>query len=76
MHRAERVCKARMFSRLVCKMSQAELFYSAKALKFRRIDQTSEKLSFVVAGLNADDVMNRIAVYFFGQIFAPKGALI
>ena len=69
MHRAEAVRKARMLRRLVSEMRQAELFYAPKTLKFSRVDQPREQLSFVAVRLDADDVVNRIAIYFFRQIF-------
>jgi hypothetical protein len=48
-------------------MRQAELLYSPETLKFSGIDQARKQLAFVAVGLNPNDVVNRIAVYFFRQ---------
>jgi hypothetical protein len=72
MHRAKRVRKARMLSRLISEMRQPELFYTPQTLKFSRVNQTNQKASFVRIGFEANNIMNRIAVYFFRQFFAPK----
>ena len=60
--------EARMFRRLVCKMRQAELLYSAETLKFSRVDKARQELSFFAVRLDPNNVVNRIAVYFFRQI--------
>jgi Iap family predicted aminopeptidase len=49
-------------------MRQAELFYPAKTLEFSRIDKAREQLSLVVVRLDPNNVVDRIAVYFFRQI--------
>jgi hypothetical protein len=67
MHRAQRMCEARMFSPLVSKMRQAELFYSTETLKFRRVYQARQQLSFFAVRLDPNNVVNRITVYFFRQ---------
>lgn len=72
MQRAEAVRKARMFRRLIGKMRQTELFYPPQTLEFSRVDEANEKFSFVRIGLQANNVVNRIAVYFFRQFLAPR----
>src|SRR5687767_13162384 len=64
MKRAQRMCKARMFRRLISKMRESELADSPQALKFRRIDETRKKPSFRRIGLQTNDIVNRIAVNF------------
>jgi hypothetical protein len=59
--------KARMFRRLISEMRESELFYPPQSLKFSRVDEPDEKSSFVRIGLEANDVVNRIAIYFFRQ---------
>lgn len=71
MERAQGMCKARMFRRLIGEMRESELPNPSQTLKFSRINQADEKFSFVRIGLEADDVVNRIAVYFFRQFVAP-----
>ena len=68
MQRAERVRKARMLRRLIGEMRESELFYAPQTLKFRRVNQPNEKASLVRVGLEANNIMNRIAVYFFRQL--------
>jgi hypothetical protein len=71
MKRAKRVRKARMFSRLIGEMRQPELFYPPQTLELSRVNQPNQKPSFVRIGFEANNIMNRIAVYFFRQFFAP-----
>lgn len=71
MKRAERMRKARMFRRLISEISQTELANAPQTLKFRRINQTHEKFAFFGVGFQPNDVVNRIAVYFFGQFISP-----
>jgi hypothetical protein len=61
-----------MFRRLIGEMRESELFYPPQTLKFSRINQANEQFSFVRIGLQANDIVNRIAVYFFRQGFSPK----
>jgi hypothetical protein len=49
-------------------MRQAELFDAAHSLKLGRVDEADEQLALGRIGFEADDVMNRIAVYFFRQL--------
>ncbi|MGC2236426.1 MAG: hypothetical protein WA584_09705 [Pyrinomonadaceae bacterium] len=72
MQRAQAVRKARMFRCLISEMRESELFYPAQSLKFSRVNQPDEQFSFVRVGLEANDVVNRIAVYFFRQVFSPR----
>jgi len=67
MKRTERMCKTRMFRRLICKISETKLSNAAKALKFRRVDQGNEQTPLVRVGIDADDIMYRIAIDPFRQ---------
>jgi hypothetical protein len=54
-----------MLRRLVGKMREPELADSPQPLKFCGIDETNQKFSFRRIGLQTNNVVNRIAVYFF-----------
>ena len=72
MQRAEAVRKARMFRCLIGEMRESELLYPPQALKFSRVNQADKQFSLVRICLEANDIVNRIAVYFFRQVFSPK----
>jgi hypothetical protein len=53
----------RMLGSLISKISEAELPDTPEPLKFGCIDQRDEHVTGRCSGLDADDVVNRIAVY-------------
>jgi hypothetical protein len=65
MERAQAVSKTRMLGPLVSKKADAELPYPPQALEFGRIDETNQQIAFVRIGRQPDNVVNRVAVYFF-----------
>src|SRR5262245_36567411 len=55
---AEAVRKTRVLGSLIGQKSDAKLSYPAQALKFGRVYQTHQKLTFGVIGSKADYIMN------------------
>lgn len=72
MERAQAVSKARMFRRLIREKRESELFDAPQTLEFRRVDEAHEKFPRVRIGFEPNNIMNRIAVDFFRQVFLRK----
>jgi len=58
----ERVCEPGMLSRLISKVGQPQLPDAPQPLKFGRIDERHDELTLVRICIDADYVMNRIAI--------------
>ncbi len=67
MKRAKGMCKARVFRTLIRVKSQPELLDTPQSLKLRRVYQTHHQFAFASVGSEANDVMDRVAIYSFRQ---------
>ena len=68
MQRAQTVRKARMLGSLIGIKCQPQLLDAPQTLKFSRIDEPDEKISFIRIGVQANDIVNRVAVDSFRQM--------
>lgn len=64
------MCEPRMLRALVCKMRKAKLPDAAKPLKLGGIDELRDKGADVVAGIDTNDIVNRIAVNSLWHLIA------
>jgi len=72
MESSERMREPGMLRRLVGKIGEAELAYPPEPLEFARVDERYDELPFGRIRIDADNVVNRIAINSFGQVLPHR----